>query len=326
MSYLFFLKKHLPEIAIIAVTIAIIGMSAFASASEGTFTAVIAAQSMPWWGWPLVLFVTSFLIGAVAVLGGIGGTSLFVTVIGAFFPFHVDFVRGAGVMIALVSALMAGPVLLRKRLADIRIALPAGLVTSSASIAGALAGIAMPLHMVQSGLGILAFAIIGSLLFTKKEEFPDTRRTDSLSTALGIKGKYQDISLGYDINWRINRTPHGLAIFAFIGFLAGMFGIGARWANVPLLNLVMGAPLKVSVATSKFLLSITDSSAAWIYLNNGLLLPIIIVPATLGITFGSIAGVKISMFARPTFARYLVMALLLLSGLKLLLTGLWGWK
>ena len=50
--------------------------------------------------------------------------------------------------------------------------------------------------------------------------------------------------------------------------MAGMFWLGAGWANIPVLNLLMGAPLKISVATSKFLLSITDTSAAWIYLNK----------------------------------------------------------
>ena len=60
--------------------------------------------------------------------------------------------------------------------------------------------------------------------------------------------------------------------------MAGMFGLGAGWANVPVLNLVMGAPIKISVATSKFLLSITDTSAAWIYLNNGAVLPLMVRP------------------------------------------------
>ena len=31
--------------------------------------------------------------------------------------------------------------------------------------------------------------------------------------------------------------------------MAGMFGLGAGWANVPVLNLLMGVPLKVSVGT-----------------------------------------------------------------------------
>ena len=56
---------------------------------------VVPASTMPWWFWPLALFVTCFLIGIVAVPAGIGGGTLFVPIIGGFFPFHLDFVRGA---------------------------------------------------------------------------------------------------------------------------------------------------------------------------------------------------------------------------------------
>jgi len=65
--------------------------------------------------------------------------------------------------------------------------------------------------------------------------------------------------------------------FILIGFLAGCSArrrLGQRAGAQP----DDGAPLKISVATSKFLLSITDTSAAWIYINNGAVLPIMVVP------------------------------------------------
>ena len=49
-----------------------------------------------WWFWPLVLFIVTFVMGIVAVLGGVGGGVLFVPIISGFFPFHLDFVRGTG--------------------------------------------------------------------------------------------------------------------------------------------------------------------------------------------------------------------------------------
>jgi hypothetical protein len=54
------------------------------------------AEAVAWWVWPLGLFVTCFLMGIVAVPAGIGGGTLFVPIVGSFFPFHLDFVRGAG--------------------------------------------------------------------------------------------------------------------------------------------------------------------------------------------------------------------------------------
>ena len=96
-----------------------------------------------------------------------------------------------------------------------------------------------------------------------------------------------------DIPWKIHRTWPGLFSFIIIGFMAGMFGLGAGWANVPVLNLLMGAPLKISVATSKFLLSITDTSAAWIYLNKGAVIPMMMLPSLIGIMLDSLVGVRI---------------------------------
>ena len=47
-------------------------------------------------------------------------------------------------------------------------------------------------------------------------------------------GIYWDRALGENVEWHIHRTPLGFATFAFIGFMAGMFGLGAGWANVSL--------------------------------------------------------------------------------------------
>ena len=59
----------------------------------------------PWWFWPLILFVFCFALGIIAVLAGVGGGVLYVPLVSGFFPFHIDFVRGAGLMVALAGAL-----------------------------------------------------------------------------------------------------------------------------------------------------------------------------------------------------------------------------
>jgi uncharacterized membrane protein YfcA len=292
---------------------------------EEAATQAQQGSSMPWWGWPLILFIVTFLLGIVAVLGGVGGGVLFVPIIGGFFPFHLDFVRGAGLLVALSGALAAGPGLLKRGMADLRLALPVALIASACAIVGAMIGLALPTNVVNTSLGITIIGIVGIMLMAKKSEFPEVPKADALSTALRINGIYYEASTGQEVNWKIHRTPHGLALFIVIGVMAGMFGLGAGWANVPVLNLLMGAPLKVSVATSKFLLSITDTSAAWIYVNNGAVLPMMVVPSIVGIMLGSIVGVKILAKTKPAAIRYIVIVLLLFSGLRALLKGIGVW-
>ncbi len=279
-------------------------------------------SNMPWWSWPIILLVVTFFMGIVAVLGGVGGGVLFVPIISGFFPFHIDFVRGAGLLVALAGALAAGPGLLRKGMADLRLAIPIAVIASSMAIVGAMVGLALPPHIIQISLGGTILGIVAIMLMAKKSEFPDVQEADNLSSALRITGIYHEVSTNQDINWKVHRTPQGLFLFIIIGFMAGMFGLGAGWANVPVLNLLMGAPLKVSVATSKFLLSITDTSAAWIYVNNGAVLPMMVVPSIIGIMLGSLVGVRILAKTKPAAIRWIVIIMLLFAGARSLMKGL----
>lgn len=320
--------RKLKFLSIVVLIFAILISSAYVFASgEPSASAVPVVQSsMPWWAWPLILFIVTFFLGIAAVLGGVGGGVLYVPIIGGFFPFHIDFVRGAGLLVALAGALAAGPGLLKKGMADLRLSLPIALIASSCAIVGAMIGLALPAKFVNTALGLTILFIVAIMLMAKKSEYPEVKQADNLSTALRISGIYHEVSTGQDINWKIHRTPQGLALFIIIGLMAGMFGMGAGWANVPVLNLLMGAPLKVSVATSKFLLSITDTSAAWIYVNNGAVLPMMVIPSIIGIMLGSIVGVKILTKAKPTAIRFIVIGLLLFSGLRALLKGLGIWN
>lgn len=312
---------------VLAMTVSFfIHFSGIAYSSELTAETVGKASSAPWWVWPLVLFIVTFVLGIAAVLGGVGGGVLFVPIIGGFFPFHLDFVRGAGLLVALAGALAAGPGLLKKGMADLRLAMPVALIASSCAIVGAMIGLALPANVIQTALGATILGIVAIMLMAKKSEYPDIKQADALSTALRINGIYFEPSMGQEVNWKIHRTPQALATFIIIGVMAGMFGLGAGWANVPVLNLMMGAPLKVSVATSKFLLSITDTSAAWIYFNNGAVLPMMVVPSIIGIMLGSIVGVRILAKTKPTAIRYMVIGLLLFAGARALLKGLDIWK
>jgi uncharacterized protein len=274
-----------------------------------------------WWIWPILLFAVSFFIGIVAVLSGVGGGVLFVPLVSGFFPFHLDFVRCAGLLVALSVSLAAGPELLKKGMADLRLAIPAGLIASTTSIIGALIGLSLPTHILQIALGVAILCIVVVMTGAKKSEYPDVREPDALCCALKIGCVYHEPTEKRDVNWQIHRTPLGFFMFIFIGLLAGMFGLGAGWANVPVLNLIMGAPLKVSVATSVFLLSITDSSAAWIYINKGALFPMVVIPSVIGVMLGSHIGAKLLCKTRPKAVKLMVIGLLVFAGLRSITKG-----
>jgi uncharacterized membrane protein YfcA len=283
------------------------------------------ASAMAWWVWPLALFVVCFFLGMIAVPAGVGGGVLFVPIVGSFFPFHLDFVRGAGLLVAMASALAAGPSLLKNGMANLRLAMPLALAASISSIGGAMLGLALPANIVQISLGVTILGIAALMISAKKSEFPHVPQPDALSQALGIHGVFHDAISGKNIAWQVHRTPAGLVLFLIIGFLGGLFGVGAGWANVPGLNLLMGVPLKVAAGSSSMILAMASSSATWYYLNDGAILPMIAVPSVVGMMIGARIGAHLLTVLKASVIRKMVIGILLFAGIRTLLKGLGIW-
>ena len=75
------------------------------AATTGDVQTAQVVDNHPWWFWPVALLFFCFILGIIAVMAGVGGGVLFVPLVSGFFPFHLDFVRGAGLLVALAGAL-----------------------------------------------------------------------------------------------------------------------------------------------------------------------------------------------------------------------------
>lgn len=314
------MRRHLKTAGYALLVLGAVGALAWgdpAQAARETFS-----SHWPWWVWPLLLFGITSLLGVLAVLAGLGGSVLFVPIVSGFLPFvHIDYTRGAGLMVALTGALAAGPTLLRHDVAHLRLAMPVALVASFASIFGAMLGLSMPTELVQVLLGLVIFAVFVLMVAMKSQPAPPGVHRDAIARLLKIEGEYKDQENGTTISWEPWRMGLGLVCFAGVGLMGGVFGLGAGWANVPVLTLVMGVPLRIAVGTSYFLLAITGSSAAWVYLNRGAVLPLIAIPSVLGIMLGARLGARLLVGMRPAIIRRIVLGVLLLAGVRALLRG-----
>src|SRR6267378_2012178 len=203
----------------VAVLVLALTASAPATAADGV--------ALPWWIWTIALFAVSFIIGIVAVLAGVG----------------------AGLLFALCGTLAAGPVLLRTGMANLRLVMPLALAGSIASLAGAVVGLSVATDLRQIALGAPVIAIALMIWAIKAADFGMVE-SDALGELLRLRGEFEDPAADMRIDWRTRRTAAGLAAFAAIGFFGGVFGLGAGFANVPALNLLMAAPMKVAVGSS----------------------------------------------------------------------------
>jgi len=282
--------------------------------------------------WPVALFGLSLGVGLIAPVAGVGGGVLFVPLVRAFFPFHIDFVSGAGLVIALTSALSSSPQLIRRGMANLRAVIPISLVSVSTAILGGLAHLwitrAFPSgeHIITTALGALLVVVFLVMTPSPRVEYPGPLPNPNrrLARRLHLEGAWFEPTRQQTVHYQLSRLWLGLPCFALVGFIGGMFGLGSGWANVPVLNLIMAAPIKVATSTSMAMITVNSAAAAWVYWAKGAILPLVVLPGVLGMTIGARVGVRLAAIARPRVVRLLVMGVLLLAGLLNLIKGLAG--
>jgi uncharacterized membrane protein YfcA len=300
------------------------GHLSYASASASTALGITPAE------FSLILFGVTTLIGVVAVLGGTGGGVLFTPLMMGFTPINSYIIRATGLFVALSGSLIAARPFLRKGLANIKLLLFAAVPYTIFAVTGALLAGYLDKTMGQTGTAIVnlvlgclvVFIALLMLLGGKQVEYPEIKKVDSFTERLALSSSYWEKSLKKVVNYKIARAPVGILLFCFVGIISGLFGVGAGWAMVPVLNMALFAPVKVAVASSKVLIGIGDTGAIWPYLMNGAVFPLFVIPSIAGVVVGTALGARIMPVVKAGFIRWLVICILLASGGKLVYDGL----
>ena len=109
------------------------------------------------------------------------------------------------------------------------------------------------------------------------------------------------------------------------GLLSGLLGIGSE-PSVLAMDYFMRLPMKVSTATSNFMIGITAAASAGVYFGRGDIHPVIATPVALGVLAGSYAGSRLIGRLRNTTVRKLFLPVVLYLALSMLLRGLGVWR
>ena len=276
---------------------------------------------MDWWLYPVILFILSFGIGIISVIAGLGGGSIFVPVAATFFPFNFAFIRGAGLFVTLGSSLSASHRLVGKGLSNLRLALPFALSGSLFSIIGAYIGLMADERILKFFLGLIMLSLSGVMIYAKHMKHVRLVRQDFLSLKLKMSGIFINPLTGERIEWSSGRTVLSFILFGIIGMISGIFGIGAGWAGVPVLNSIAGVPIMVAAGTSNLIIASNATAAVWVYIEQNALMPMIALPSFLGVFLGSKIGVRIIDKVKPAVVRYIIITFLIFSGLNLTISN-----
>ncbi len=104
------------------------------------------------------------------------------------------------------------------------------------------------------------------------------------------------------------------------GVMSGLLGIGSGAFKMIAMDQVMHIPLKVSSATSNFMIGVTAGAGALVFLSRGDISTTIAAPVALGVTIGALAGSRVLPLLRVQYLRTGFAAILMLIALEM------GWR
>src|SRR5207245_1425157 len=93
--------------------------------------------------------------------------------------------------------------------------------------------------------------------------------------------------------------------------VSGLLGIGSGALKVPAMDLAMRLPIKVSSATSNFMIGVTAAASAGVYFARGDIDPFVAAPVAAGVLLGATAGSRLLGRLRSNAIRLVFVALLL---------------
>jgi hypothetical protein len=278
----------------------------------------------------LVFLVTVCLSSAAAgVLGavlGLGGGILLVPILTLFFGVSLPYAMGASIVSVIATSCGAAAGHLRSGLANVRV----GLFLALATVAGALIGASLVGVLPEALLEVLfGLALTYSAFTTVRQlnlEVPVEVDADPLALRFGLSGSYYDRLLHRDVSYRASRVRGGAAAMFAAGVLSGLLGIGSGAFKVLAMDYFMRLPMKVSTATSNFMIGMTAAASAGVYFGRGDIHPVIATPVAVGVLIGSYAGTRLIANLRNATVRKLFLPVVLYLALSMLLRGFGIWR
>jgi uncharacterized protein len=229
---------------------------------------------------------------------------------------------GASIVSVIATSSGAAGAYLRTSLGNLRVGLFLTLATVSGALVGAgLAGV-VPVRWLQLLLGLaLGYSTITTLR-QLHVEVPESTETHPLTLRFGLEGAYHDARLGRTVAYRATRVRRGFAAMFGAGVLSGLLGIGSGAFKVLAMDYFMRLPMKVSTATSNFMIGVTSAATAAVYFARGDIHPLLATPVAVGVLFGAVLGTRLMGRLRNSTVRKAFLPVLAYLAVSMILRGL----
>jgi uncharacterized membrane protein YfcA len=268
----------------------------------------------------LWLFVVA--VGASALGGMLGMASgiFIVPILTAGFGVEIHTAIGASIVSVIACSCGSASPFLRSGLTNIRLALFLETATTLGALVGVLLVGIIPVAVLYFLFAVILVLSAQQMIARRGEPVQRAAAaTEGWASILRLHSTYPDKPLGRNVAYQVDRVRLGLFLMFGAGLISALLGIGSGVLKIPAMDTALRLPIKVSSATSNFMIGVTAAASGGAYFMHGDILPAIAGPIALGSVVGSILGARILMAISNDRIRLLFVVVLAALAVQMLL-------
>jgi uncharacterized membrane protein YfcA len=253
----------------------------------------------------ILVFLIAFLVGIFGSMLGIGGGVLLIPILSTFFSMPIKIAIGASSVSVIATSSAASMVYVSHGFTHTRLAMVLEIATTAGALAGGITAALINPRFLTGFLGLVLLYVAYQMSSRRSE------KTSHYKTGL-MDTEFIDPITQSKIEYGVRKLPYGLGLSFIAGNISGLLGIGGGVIKVPVMNLVLGLPLRAAIATSNFMIGITAATSAIIYYQHDIIKINVAVPTALGVLFGAQIGARIGTHIKKTYLNFIFQVVLVI--------------
>ena len=275
----------------------------------------------------LQFMLIAVLAGFLGSLVGLGGGIIITPALTILFGFDIKYAIGASIVAVIATSSGSAIAFVKDHVSNMRVGMLLEVFTTAGGVVGALmAGVFSSKLLYIFFSLILLNSFYGMLkktgLITKLKKEEENVENDKYADKYKLNSTYYDKATCETVKYNVTNVPQGSLVMFGAGFASGLLGIGSGAFKVVALDTYMKLPIKVSTATSNFMMGVTATASALIYFFNGTINPVVAAPIAIGTLIGSRTGAKVMQRLDAKYIRYIFLPILLFTIINMFLKGL----
>ncbi|MEO5970140.1 MAG: sulfite exporter TauE/SafE family protein [Bdellovibrionia bacterium] len=242
-----------------------------------------------------LVFLTSTFAGALGSILGLGGGVIVIPVLTLGLGVNIRYAIGASIVSVIATSSGAAATYVKDHITNIRVAMLLEVATTIGALCGVLASAFISTQWLYLVFSLILLYSAYSMGKQSRQNRAPLKQGDKWADKLKLHSSYPDLATGKEVHYSVTGVPLGFTLMMGAGVISGLLGIGSGALKVPAMDGAMKLPIKVSSATSNFMIGVTAAASAGAYYMRGDIIPLLAAPVALGVLFGSLFGTRLMM-------------------------------